>query len=308
VRITLPVRRRLPRCATAGALIALALIVYLGLSASAAEGLTRAHPGFAPHETPDMLGLAYQDVRFSARGGDVTIAGWYIPSAALGRALVLVHGKSVNRYIEFNGQFLRFAAAMHRRGFTVLMIDLRGHGQSGGDRVTFGVQERRDIIGAVDWLKLQGFQSGRIGVLGVSMGAAAGIGAAADDPDIGALVADCSYSSMDPLVRRVWRGTTGLPDFFRPSAVLMGRLLGYDFGSASPIDEIARIAPRPVLIIHGREDRFIPITEGEQLAAAGPSAELWAVPGAGHGQSYGMNPQAYVERVAAFFTRYLGEV
>src|SRR5439155_8049282 len=139
---------------------------------------------------------------FPARGGDVRIAGWYLPRAGCRRAVVLAHGASVNRWIEFGGGFLHLAVALHARGFSVLMIDMRAHGESEGERVSFGVEERRDIMGAVDWLKGQGFAPGSVGVLGVSMGAAAGIGATADDPDIGALVADCSFASMDALVRR----------------------------------------------------------------------------------------------------------
>jgi alpha/beta superfamily hydrolase len=58
---------------------------------------------------------------------------------------------------------------------------LRGHGQSADAPFTFGIYERRDVEGAIDWLKSQGFESGKIGVLGVSMGAASVIGAAAGD-------------------------------------------------------------------------------------------------------------------------------
>ena len=87
---------------------------------------------------------------------------------------------------------------------------------------------------------------------------------------------------------------------------LIGRLLGYDIASDTPVDEIWRIAPRPVLIVHGDADGLVPLSDARQLQAAGPSAELWVVGGAGHGGSYGTNPQAYTERVANFFARHLG--
>ncbi len=303
-----PLHHRLRRLLAAAGLAALLLGLghYLFASYRVADGLTRPFHGFDPGETPATYHIAYQDVRFPARGGDVRLAGWYMPRADSRRAVVLVHGKSVNRWIEFGGGFLKLAVALHARGFTVLMIDLRVHGESDGERAGFGLRERRDIEGAVDWLKLQGFAPGNVGVLGVSMGAVAAIGATADDTDIGALVADCGFADVSTLLKRHWAAASGgLPDFYRPSTVLIGWLLDYDFYADRPVDEIGRIAPRPVLIVHGDADGLVPLSDAEQLKAAGPSSELWVVHGAGHGGSYGTNPQLYTERVIAFFERHL---
>lgn len=296
-------RRILARVAVVAA--ALTLAVYLGISALAAATLTRPQRSFGA-TMPAAFGLAFDEVRFPARGGDVEIAGWFIPSAASRKAVVLVHGKDGNRAGEFQGRFVDFAAALHERGLAVLMIDMRGHGRSGDARLSFGIDERRDVEGAVDWLERQGFRPGEVGVLGVSMGAAASIGAAAEDADIGALVADCSYAAIYPIIQREWRAASGLPDLFLPSTRLLVRLLvGADIGSARPVEEIGRIAPRPVLIIHGAADQYIPPDHARQLAAADPAAQLWEVPGAGHGGSYGANPGAYVDRVVGFFERSL---
>jgi uncharacterized protein len=292
--------RRTRRAGITAVAAALLLAVYLGISAYAASILTLPQRD-APLATPAASGMAYQDVRFPARGGDVMIAGWYIPRPGAERAVVLVHGKDSSRSTEFGGRFVDLAAALSQRGFAVLMIDMRGHGASGDARFSFGLDERRDVIGAVDWLKLQGFQPQRVGVLGVSMGAAAAIGAAADDPDIGALVADCSYARIEPLIRQHWAEASRLPGAFLPSTLLMGRvILGRDISQARPADEIGGIE-RPVLIIHGAADRFTPVENGRELAAAAPRAEYWEVPGAPHAGSYAADPQAYGERVASFF-------
>lgn len=303
---TRPRLRRLLARVTLG-LVAALLALYLGISALAANILTVPRRQLG-QQTPAAFSLAFRDVQFSSRGDAVPLAAWYIPRDGSRRAVVLVHGWNSSRTNEFQGRFPEFAAALQRRGFAVLMLDLRGHGASGDAHFSFGLTERRDVEGAVDWLKLQGFRPGSIGVLGVSMGAAAAIGAAADDADIGALVEDCSFAEIAPLIEREWSHTTPLPQFFLPSTVLMGQLLyGYAIWDSRPAGEIGAIAPRPVLIIHGGGDKFTPVDHGRQLKAAAPSAEYWEVPGADHARSYAADPAAYVDRVASFFERGLKE-
>lgn len=284
----------------AGTVIALLLAAYLGVSAYAASIVTLPQRD-AEQTTPAAQGLAFEDVRFGAAGDGVEVAGWYIPRDGASHAVVLVHGKDSSRSSEFGGRFVELAAALHARGFAVLMIDMRGHGRSGDARFTFGLTERRDIIGAEDWLEAQGFRPGSVGVLGVSMGAAAAIGAAVDDQEIGALVADCSFADVFPLMQQHWTEASGLPDFFLPSTLFVGRfMVGEDLTRARPVEEVDDIV-QPVLLIHGAEDSFTPVEHGRQLAAAAPGAEYWEVPGAGHAASYKADPQAYVERVAGFF-------
>jgi pimeloyl-ACP methyl ester carboxylesterase len=301
-----PGRQRVLARVLLGAM-ALLLVAYLGISTAAAWILTTPRR-LAATTTPARAGLEYQDVRFPARGGDAQLAGGYVPSTGSRRAVVLVHGKDSSRAAELGGHFVDLAAGLHRRGIAVLLIDLRGHGDSGEGRFGFGLIERRDVIGAVDWLEAQGFAPGSIGVLGVSLGAASAIGAAHDDADIGALVADCSYADIYPVMQMHWREASGLPEVFLPSTLLAGRvLLGRDLAQSRPVDEIGALANRPVLIIHGTADRFTPLEHGRELAAADQAAEFWQVPGAGHAESYAANPAAYVERVAAFFQRGLPE-
>jgi pimeloyl-ACP methyl ester carboxylesterase len=296
-------RRLIARLALGVAVLLLA--AYLVISTIAVNILTVPRRQIGG-PTPAAVSLAYDDVRFSSSQDGVELSGWYIPREGSHKAVVLVHGFGSSRAHEFGGRFVELADALHDRGFAVMMIDLRGHGASADGHFSFGLRERHDVEGAVDWLKGQGFAPGSIGVLGVSMGGATGIGAAADDIDIGALVADCSFAEIYPLIEREWSSTTPLPKFFLPSTVLMGRLLfGYAIWDSRPVDEIAGIAPRPVLIIHGSGDGFTPVEHGRRLSAAAPKAEYWEVAGAGHARSYAADPQAYVDRVAGFFDRSL---
>lgn len=285
--------------AAVGLALTLALC-YVAIATLAANVVTT--PARRPAlSAPADVGLAAQDVRFRSHDGAAMIAGWYIAAPGARRAVVLVHGKDSSRAREFGGRFVELAAALQQRGFATLMIDMRGHGESSAGRFSFGLQERQDVIGAVDWLESQGFARASVGLLGVSMGAASSIGAAHDDPTIGALVADCSYAEIYPLMQMHWSEASGLPDIFLPGALLAGRVIvGADLAQARPVAEIGAIAA-PTLIIHGAADQFTPVEQGRQLAAAAPGATYWEVPGAGHADSYTTDPATYVTRVVAFF-------
>lgn len=288
-------------------IVAILLVVgYLGVGAVAADVLTTPKRDFSTAITPANFNLAYQDVRFPARSDKVDIAGWYLPREASQKVIVLVHGKDCSRTIEFGGHFVDLAVALQQSGFSVLMIDLRGHGQSGDAHFSFGLIERRDVEGATDWLVTKGFKPGSIGALGVSLGAASSIGATADDPDIGALVEDSGFAQICPILERQWGSASGLPDIFFSSTLLMIRAkFGYDLCASRPVDEIGRIAPRPVLIIHSTSDVLVPVTNAEQLRAAAPFAESWIVTGPEHARSFNADPAAYSKKVINFFQRSL---
>jgi uncharacterized protein len=290
----------------------LLLLVYLAAGAVIAGELTLPKRQFYP-EAAVTLGLPYQDVRFPARTDGLQIAGWYVPRAGATRAIIVAHGKDQSRATEFfdtfpNGRLTEMSAGLQAAGFAVLMIDLRGHGQSGDARFTFGLLERRDVMGAADWLKAQGFKPGSIGALGVSLGAASTVGAAAEDIDIGAIVVDSGFAEWCPVMYANWNSATGLPDAMIPPTRLMARLLyGYDVCDARPVMEIGRLAPRPVLLIHTVQDQTIAASHADQMKAALPAAELWMASGLGHARNYNADPAAYLSRVTAFLDRGLAK-
>ncbi|MCU0494455.1 MAG: alpha/beta fold hydrolase [Chloroflexaceae bacterium] len=301
-------RRRLSLILTRLALLALTLLLlaYFAIGALVANTLTVPVRKPLVGNPQASLGLPYEDVSLTARDGTAQLSAWYIPAPGSQRAIIFVHGKDGCRTCEFKGRALEFAGAMHGRGFSMFMLDLRGHGQSGEGRFTFGLRERYDIEAAVDWLKTKGYQPGQIGLMGASMGAASSILATANDPDIGALVADSSYADIYSILEVEFPKASRLPAFFLPATTLMGRfIIGEDIGSSRPVDAIDDIGPRPVLLIHASGDQLIPQAHAERLAAADPQAQLWVINGPAHVSTYPVEPQAYVTRVADFFNNSL---
>lgn len=288
-------------------LIAIILLAgYMTIGGVAANRLTLPERKVIPQNNPGKLGISFVDVSFLARDGKTEIAGWYMRASTAEKAIILVHGRDASRSDAIQGHWVELGAGLNRAGFTVLMIDLRGHGESSTGRFTYGLRERQDVLGALDYLEERGYQPGKIGILGLSLGAASGIGAAADDPDIGALVTDSSFSDLRPVAYSLWESESGLPMIFLHSARFMGRMLyGIDIFDARPVDEIGKIAPRPVLLIHCQTDSILPVENQAQLAAAAPWAETWTLPECEHTEAYLVDQLAYEARVASFFNEAL---
>lgn len=293
------------------------LIVYLVIGAVAANMLTKPQRVFDHALNPGVYNLEYEEVRYPARGDGLQIAAWYIPSEDDQRAIILVHGRDNSRTNGFVDQFVSFASALHESGFSVLMIDLRGHGESDNARYSFGIKERQDVLGGVDWLEARGYQPERIGVLGYSLGAASVIGAAAEEEDIGAIWIDSSFADVYPIIEGAWEVESGLPKVFLYPTKWMVRLMyGYDITASRPVDEIEKIAPRPIFITHCKADKLIPISHMDQLLAAAQNTQSWVIQNCdqntlgkvlleekynNHAIGYCIQPEDYGQKVIQFF-------
>jgi uncharacterized protein len=277
-------------------------LVWLGIGAIAAERLTIPVRRFDPALHPSAFGAGVvHDVRLTTRDG-VDLAAWHLDVPGSDAAVILVHGHEASRTWEFGQRFPALAVTLQANGYHVLMLDLRGHGASGGERFTFGLRERLDVIAAVDHLRAVGVPAGQVGVLGVSMGGATAIGAAADDPRIGALWIDSSYADIRPVLVSRWPAASGLPLPFLHGTLLAHRLrYGLDLADARPVREIPRVAPRPIVLVHGTADGNVAYDHALQLAQAAPWAELRTVLGGEHARAYGADPERYAAEVVEFF-------
>jgi fermentation-respiration switch protein FrsA (DUF1100 family) len=234
-------------------------------------------------------------VTFSSSDG-LTLRGWYLPSQN-GAAIIVGHGFGGYRALEP-------AELLARNGYGVLTFDWRAHGESDGDLCTFGYHEARDVAGALAWLQTQpDIDPGRIGMLGESMGAVAAIRAAAKLTGLRAIVADSPYPSSEEGVKNVWR-STGLPDFpFVPLQITLGEWqTGLRLDALQPLEDVAAISPRPILILAGGRDPVTGADAGQRFyAAAGAPKELWFEPELGHLGFSSARPAEYERRVIGFF-------
>jgi pimeloyl-ACP methyl ester carboxylesterase len=292
------------------AAVLLAAVLYATVCGVVALALTR-NQRFPLERTPAAFGLSYQDVVFPSRVDRLTLRGWLIAPAATAdaarRPVVAVHGRGGNRERGPGGGLLEIVAHLAAAGHPVLTFDLRGAGESGGDRFTLGAQEVRDVGGAVDFLAERGLAPDGVDVVGFSLGAATAVLQGGADARVRAVVEDSGYADLGDILAEQVPALSGLPALFTPGTILMARpLLGVDAYAIRPARSAQRLAARgvPLLVIHGEADRLVPVRHGRRLAAAyGPAAETLFVPGAGHVRAYVADPAAYLARLLPFLAR-----
>ncbi|MGW1800184.1 alpha/beta hydrolase [Streptomyces sp. NPDC001984] len=182
----------------------------------------------------------------------------------------------------------RVAAALARHA-AVVTFSFRGHGASGG-RSTVGDREVLDLDAAVAWARELGHT--RVATVGFSMGGSVVLRHAALHRGVDAVVSVSSparwyYRGTAPMRRVHWLVT-------RPEGRLVGRwglrtrIHHRDWNPVplSPTEAAGRIAPTPLLIVHGDRDGYFPLDHPRMLAkAAGDHAELWLEPGMGHAEN-----------------------
>jgi fermentation-respiration switch protein FrsA (DUF1100 family) len=222
--------------------------------------------------------------------------------------VLLFHGVSDNRTGD-----LGHAEFLLRHGYSVVMMDSRAHGQSGGDMATYGWKERYDTVAITNAL----YATEKVRHLyahGVSMGAAIALQSAAVEPRIAAVSAEDPFASL----REVTYDYASLDispfvgkTLFRPASIFamraVSRTAGFDPDEVSPRKAVAQRV-FPVLLICGTNDHRIPCRHAEAIydAATGPK-ELWVVRGAGHASALGQARAEYENRVVGFYEKNPGK-
>ncbi len=242
-----------------------------------------------------LPGLDYENVTLTTADG-VSISGWYVPGTQP-NGIVLVHGIHANR-----AYLIPQAIMLAEAGYHLLLIDLRGHGRSGGYMMTYGYREALDVQAAVDFLLAQP-EVEQVAALGHSLGAAAVVRAAATDPRIKALVIQSSYSSLWGAIDDTFRNFSIFPKWpFAPLIVTLAEFrTGLEADQVDSARDLAAMPTRPVLIIHSVADpMFPPHHAREMYNAARSPKELWLIEGLGHVNPIYRHEAEYQERVLDF--------
>jgi uncharacterized protein len=279
------------------------IAVYLGGCFALAWSTIR--PKVARHTaTPASYRLAFERVSF--RSADNTrLAGWLIPASSPARGLVILcHGVDSHAM-----EMLWPASVFNRYGLSTLIFDFRGRGESDAALCTIGYRETDDLLAAVKYVRSRpDTKALPIGVYGMSEGAAVAIMGAGRCEDIRAVVAESPFARLDRAVDNHYRSAFGSAGMLLAAPVrwIGEAMIRRKCRQVSPMDEIAGIAPRPVLLIQCEEDRLCPPDETKTLIrTAGEPTELWNVPAAGHCGAGDVAGEEFERRVSSFFLRSL---
>ncbi len=252
--------------------------------------------------SPAQYKLNYEHFRLFTNDG-VALDSWYIPSTET-KAVILAHGNGGSKV-----HMLKHAKFLNEAGYHTLLFDFRGQGNSEGSYVTYGYYEVRDVDAAVNELKRRGFS--KIGILGISLGGSVAILSAARNKAIDAVVADCAFSDLDSVAVHTARkmGVPGYSFIINPLVgvvMTIGQVItGANYSETNPIDHIAKISPRPVLLIHGKHDTIVPFSNAQaNYQHAEEPKELWVIQNGKH-CSYVWNKKGipgYEKKVLDFFS------
>lgn len=248
-----------------------------------------------------------EEISISARDG-IQLHGYYIPAEAPSDKLVIgCHGYTSCGLNDFPSH----ARFLHEQGFDVLILDLRGHGKSEGKYIGFGILDRFDLL---EWIRYvnKRFENGKkIMLHGTSMGGATVLmtsGFEEIQDCVKGIVADCAFTSPYDIFAHIMKKDYHLPPFpiMNINDRMCRKTAGYMFKDYSTLEAL-KTNRIPVLLIHGREDKFVPtwMTQKNFDTAVCEKQLLW-VDNAGHGSSYYENMPLYQEAEKAFIQKYFG--
>ncbi|MCS7023819.1 MAG: alpha/beta fold hydrolase [Bryobacteraceae bacterium] len=294
-----------------GRLLTAVLSVWLAsvlLSAGLAHKALYLPPAFRPRAEPALAGQlarwgrGWEPAEVLSTDG-ARLKGWYFPASGPD-AVILLHGVADSRR-----GMSSYARMLLQNGYSVLVPDSRGHGESGGEPLSYGWRERHDVVRWVDWLEQRCHPRGIFG-LGVSMGAAILLQTLPLEPRIRAAVAEAPFVTFREVAYHRLAQASGLPGplSFALSTILVEQAFlytkirfGIDLAAVSPRKAVIESAT-PVLFIHGLQDTNIPPAHSVELARLRGS-KLWLAPGAQHVQVLAVAPAEYQRRVLEHFAQ-----
>ena len=239
-----------------------------------------------------------EQIEFQSRDEDTTLRGVFLKHDAPLGTVIVCHGVGANHSdIEVIHQVL------YESGFQVFTFDFRGHGLSDGHTITYGLNERSDVLGAYDaCLSRSDVDPDRLYALGVSMGGASLTLALPDMPEVKAAVLDSAFADLTLMVEHQFRF---LPEPFRKAVTQVARVFSW-IETGADINHLAsaRWIPQtdiPILIIHGSADHIVPVEHSSLLHESARKATVYLEPDAPHIGTVMLNSSKYERLVSQHF-------
>ncbi|MCU9533129.1 alpha/beta hydrolase [Streptococcus sp. CSL10205-OR2] len=277
------------------------------------EAQVRAEKTFINNKpTPETDPLYAYEKEFAAlekttlemTNGGLKQVAWYVEAPKkTDKTVIIVHGFSSSKE-----RMMAYGWLFHKLGYNVLMPDNIAAGDSEGRIIGYGWNDRLNIIKWSEML-IDIKPNSQIILFGLSMGGATVMMASGEEElpkQVIAIIEDAGYTSVwDELVYQA-KDMYNLPAFpllYQVSAMSKIRA-GFTYGEASSIKQLEKNT-RPILFIHGSEDKFVP-TEMvyENYEATTAPKELYIVEGADHAKTFSTDVKAYEEKIASFLKKY----
>ena len=215
------------------------------------------------------------------------------------------HGYRSSCFTDFAGSSeLSFSL-----GHNLLLVDQRAHGKSQGRTISFGIQERLDVLSWTEYAVDRFGPDTRIVLYGVSMGAATVLMASGLElpQNVKGIIADCPYSSPLDIILHVGKSFPIPQKLIKPFVIIGAKVYGGFDVREMTAKKAVKNAQIPILIIHGESDGFVPSAMSD-IAAANPALiTRCTFPGAEHALSYLVDTKRYWSIVTEFMQKVLCE-
>ena len=236
----------------------------------------------------------------TARDG-VSLTGHWCPHPKPKRIIIAMHGWRSS----WTHDFCSIASFWHSEGCSILCPDQRGQQASGGDYMSFGILERFDCLDWVKWVNEKCGEQLPVYLAGVSMGATTVMMASELElpQNVRGILADCGFTTPEAIWRHVAKSNLHIPYTIQKGMVneMYRRKLNQSSRACSTTEALKKTRV-PVLLIHGTDDRLVPVemTYRNYIACSAPK-KLLIVPGADHGMSYLTDKKAYQTIMSDFW-------
>ncbi|WOE69497.1 alpha/beta fold hydrolase [Hydrogenimonas thermophila] len=234
----------------------------------------------------------YEDIYYKT-DDNLLLKGWWIPAKS-NKAVLLLHGNGGNRNGYHSGVF-ELGKIYHNRGFNVMLVDLRAHGESSGKRVYFGVKEHKDMLSWLNTVDPKGKYEWYLH--GFSMGASTVLMMAESDPErFVKVVADAPWIDFEALVKQELWKRAHLPSFaYSYVKWIAETFFDQDFVFADNRDRCKKLCKKEILYIFESNDSLLSDYHYRLLKSICPSAEIKIFDGVAHVDAFKQHPDRYVQ-------------